>query len=187
MKKRSSLNEREAKAGVLTPAGTCCTPAPPVLELDAEGNLVGSWGGPGDGYDWPTTNHGVAVDHMDNVWIGGNGPDDAHILKFTRNGRFLLQLGKPGANAGSRDPANFGRAAKVSFDVAANEAFVADGYLNKRVAVLDMSTGAIKRYWGAYGNLPNDSISRSHEIPRRPTSSSRTAATSASGSSSARR
>jgi DNA-binding beta-propeller fold protein YncE len=153
---RSSLNEREAKAGVLTPAGTCCTPAPPVLEFDPEGNLVGSWGGPGDGYDWPTTNHGVAVDPMDNVWIGGNGPDDAHILKFTRNGQFLLQLGKPGGNAGSRDQTNYGRAAKVSFDVAANEAFVADGYLNKRVAVLDMSTGAMKRYWGAYGNPPDD-------------------------------
>ncbi|HWN38483.1 MAG TPA: hypothetical protein VNP02_08305, partial [Gammaproteobacteria bacterium] len=64
--------------------------------------------------------------------------------------------GKPGGNAGSRDQTNYGRAAKVSFDVAANEAFVADGYLNKRVAVLDMSTGAMKRYWGAYGNPPDD-------------------------------
>ena len=65
-------------------------------------------------------------------------------------------MGKPGGNAGSRDATNFGRAAKVSFDVAANEAFVADGYLNRRVAVLDMSTGAMKRYWGAYGNPPDD-------------------------------
>ncbi len=153
---RSSLNEREAKAGVLTPSGECCTPAPPVLEFDAAGNLVGSWGGPGEGYEWPTTNHGIAVDPMDNVWIGGNGADDAHILKFTRNGQFLLQLGKQGGNAGSRDRMNFGRAAKVSFDVAANEAFVADGYLNRRVAVLDMSTGAMKRFWGAYGNVPDD-------------------------------
>ena len=153
---RSSLNDREAKAGVLTPPGECCTPAPPVLEFDADGNLVGSWGGPGEGYDWPTTNHGIAIDHMDNVWIGGNGPDDAHILKFTRDGRFLLQMGKPGGNAGSRDAVNFGRVAKVSFDSAANEAFVADGYLNKRVAVLDMATGTMKRYWGAYGNEPDD-------------------------------
>jgi DNA-binding beta-propeller fold protein YncE len=153
---RSSLNDREAKAGVLTPRGECCTPAPPVLEFDSQGNLVGSWGGPGDGYDWPTTNHGIAVDPMDNVWIGGNGPNDAHILKFTRTGQFLLQLGAPGGNAGSHDAVNFGRVAKVSFDVAANEAFVADGYLNKRVAVLDMSSGAMKRYWGAYGNPPDD-------------------------------
>ena len=141
---------------MLTPPGECCAPAPPVLEFDAEGNLVGSWGGPGDGYQWPTTNHGIAVDPLDNVWIGGNGPDDAHILKFTRDGQFLLQLGKQGGNAGSRDQTNFGRAAKVSFDVAANEAFVADGYLNRRVAVLDMSSGAMKRFWGAYGNPPDD-------------------------------
>jgi DNA-binding beta-propeller fold protein YncE len=153
---RSSLNDREAKAGVLTPPGECCTPAPPVLEFDTAGNLVGSWGGPGEGYDWPTTNHGIAIDHLDNVWIGGNGPDDAHILKFTRNGQFLLQMGKPGSNAGSHDSLNFGRVAKVSFDGAANEAFVADGYLNKRVAVLDVGSGAMKRYWGAYGNPPDD-------------------------------
>jgi DNA-binding beta-propeller fold protein YncE len=127
-----------------------------VLEFDAEGNLVGSWGGPGEGYDWPTSNHGITVDHMDNIWIGGNDVNDAHVLKFTRGGQFLLQLGKPGAGAGSNDPVNFGRVAKVSIDAAANEAFVADGYGNKRVAVLDVNTGELKRYWGAYGNRPDD-------------------------------
>jgi hypothetical protein len=153
---RSSLNDREAKAGVLTPEGECCSPAPPVLEFAADGTLVGWWGGPGEGYDWPTTNHGISVDHLDNVWIGGNGADDAHLLKFTRNGGFLLQMGMPGGNGGSRDTGNFGRAAKVSFDGAAGEAFVADGYLNKRVAVLDMASGAMRRFWGAYGNVPDD-------------------------------
>jgi hypothetical protein len=58
-----------------------------VLEFDSVGNLVGSWGGPQAGFDWPTTNHGIAIDPLDNVWIGGNGPDDAHILKFTRQGQ----------------------------------------------------------------------------------------------------
>ena len=155
--REGSLNRQtEASAGINTPEGTCCSAAPPVLEFDAEGNLVNSWGGPGEGFDWPASNHGITVDHMDNVWIGGNGENDAHILKFTRAGRFLLQLGKPGANGGSNDPVNFGRVAKISFDPAANEAFVADGYLNKRVAVLDASTGALKRYWGAYGNRPDD-------------------------------
>jgi DNA-binding beta-propeller fold protein YncE len=155
--RRQALNDQtEASAGINTPEASCCSAAPPVLEFDAAGNLVNSWGGPGEGYDWPSSNHGITVDHMDNVWIGGNGVNDAHILKFTRAGRFLLQLGKPGANGGSNDPENFGRVAKISFDPAANEAFVADGYLNKRVAVLDASTGALKRYWGAYGNRPND-------------------------------
>ena len=134
----------------------CCSPAPPILEFDAEGNLVGHWGGPGEGYDWPQSNHGITVDYKDNVWIGGNGEKDAHLLKFTRDGKFLLQLGKPGANGGSNDPANFGRVAKIFIDQKSNEAYVADGYLNKRVAVLDADTGRMKRYWGAYGKKPDD-------------------------------
>lgn len=152
-----SLNDQtEASAGINTPEGQCCSPAPPVLEFDAEGNLVSYWGGPGEGYDWPESAHGVTVDHMDNIWLGGNGETDAHILKFSRAGRFLLQLGEPGENAGSNDTENFGRVAKISIDAEANEAYVADGYLNKRVAVLDTNTGELKRYWGAYGNRPDD-------------------------------
>ena len=57
---------------------------------------------------------------------------------------------------GSNDPANFGRVAKIFVDPKANEAYLADGYLNKRVAVLDAQTGKMKRYWGAYGNKPDD-------------------------------
>lgn len=155
--RQASLNDQtEASAGVNTPADACCAAAPPVLEFDPAGNLVSSWGGPGQGYDWPESNHGITVDHMDNVWIGGNGENDAHLLKFTRDGRFLLQLGAPGQNAGSNSEEHFGRVAKVSLDAEANEAYVADGYLNKRVAVLDMDTGEFKRYWGAYGNRPDD-------------------------------
>jgi DNA-binding beta-propeller fold protein YncE len=165
-----TLTEREARAGVLTPAGECCTAAPPVLEFDAEGNLVGSWGGPGEGYDWPMSNHGITVDADDHVWIGGNGTDDAHILKFTRAGRFVLQVGKPGGNAGSLDRANFGRVAKISLDAAANEAFVADGYLNKRVAVLDMRTGEMKRFWGANGGVPDDASSGAYDPAAPPAS-----------------
>jgi DNA-binding beta-propeller fold protein YncE len=147
----------------------CCRPAPPVLEFDPEGNLVGHWGGPGEGYDWPESNHGITIDPMDHIWIGGNGQGDSHILKFTRDGKFLAQFGEPlvrrdPASAGgeakwvasSHDKENFGRVAKISFDSAGNEAFVADGYLNKRVAVLDTKTGAFKRYWGAYGKEPDD-------------------------------
>ena len=148
--------QTEAPAGVNSPQDACCAIAPPVLEFDPEGNLVNSWGGPGQGYDWPSSNHGITVDHMDNVWIGGNGMDDAHLLKFTRSCEFLMQLGKPGMNAGSNNQEHFGRVAEVNIDAEANEAYIADGYLNKRVAVIDMSTGAFKRYWGAYGNRPDD-------------------------------
>ncbi len=151
-------------------AGDCCMGAPPVLAYDAAGNLVRHWGGAGEGYDWPASNHGIFVDHAGSVWIGGNGPGDSHILKFTKDGKFLKQFGKPNARAGaknsqgqptyaggSNDQANFGRVAKIFVDPKANEAFVADGYLNKRVAVLDATTGQMKRYWGAYGNKPDDS------------------------------
>src|ERR1700744_5384314 len=58
---------------MLTNSARCCTPAPPVLEFDEEGNLLNSWGGPGQGYDWPLSNHGITVDYKGNVWIGGNG------------------------------------------------------------------------------------------------------------------
>jgi DNA-binding beta-propeller fold protein YncE len=90
------------------------------------------------------------------VWIGGNGAKDAQILKFTKDGKFLMQVGHYGKNAGSNDLENFGRVAKIWVDPNSNEAYVADGYLNKRVAVLDADTGKIKRYWGAYGNRPDD-------------------------------
>ena len=146
----------ELGASTDPPTGECCLPAPNVLEFDQEGNLVGSWGGPGDGYDWPESNHGITVDHLDNLWIGGNGGTDAHILKFARDGTFLAQFGRPGQNDGSHDREDFGRVAKIAFDADANEAYLADGYGNKRVAVIDMDTGELKRYWGAYGNEPDD-------------------------------
>ena len=147
----------------------CCAGAPPVLEFDAAGTLVGHWGGPGAGYEWPTSNHGITIDHKGNVWIGGNGDGDAQVLKFSRAGKFLLQVGKAGARlgpagsdgkptyvSGSNDTQAFGRVAKIFVDPSANEAYLADGYLNRRVAIVDADTGKLKRYWGAYGNKPDD-------------------------------
>ena len=155
--RRESLNERtEIGAAADPPTGSCCVPAPNILEFDPEGNLVNAWGGPGEGYDWPTSNHGLSIDHKDNVWIGGNGQQDSHILKFTRDGRFLMQVGEAGRPVDSRARDHFGRVAKISFHPEANEAYVADGYGNKRVAVVDMDSGELKRYWGAYGNEPSD-------------------------------
>ena len=154
--------------------GDCCAGAPPILEFDQAGNLLRHWGGPGQGYEWPDSNHGIFIDYKGNVWIGGNGPADSHILKFTKDGKFLLQIGKKGARrkagavaggnegdvagfvGGSNDPDNFGRVAKIFVDQKENEAYISDGYLNKRVAVLDADTGKMKRWWGAYGNKPDD-------------------------------
>ena len=154
----STLNQRtEVGANATPPIGECCLSAPPILEFDPAGNLVKAWGGPGPGYDWPESNHGISVDDKDNVWIGGNGSRDSHILKFTHDGKLLMQIGKPHELVNSTSTDHFGRVAKISFDVPAQEAFIADGYGNKRVAVIDMKTGAIKRFWGAYGNVPSDS------------------------------
>jgi DNA-binding beta-propeller fold protein YncE len=169
---RNDTFDRAKEIGaVATPKlSECCVPAPPVLEFDPAGNLVKAWGGRGHGYDWPLSNHGIAIDHMNNVWIGGNGtcpppgtPEcpsgtiDSFILKLSHDGTLLRQIGLAHQKVNSNSRTHFGRVAKISFDAKANEAFVADGYSNKRVAVLDMDAGTIKRFWGAYGNVPSDS------------------------------
>ena len=155
--RQAPLNERtEIGAAQDPPTGECCIPAPYVLEFDPDGNLANAWGGPGEGYTWPTSNHGITVDPMDNIWIGGNGRD-SHILKFSRDGEFLASYGEVGAQMpNSNSETSFGNVAKISFDAGANEAYLADGYVNKRVAVLDINTGELKRFWGAYGNTPDD-------------------------------
>ena len=137
--------------------GMCCVPAPPVIELDPTGDVVRSWGGPGPDYDWPQSEHGIHVDAEGNVWIGGNGEDDAHILKFTRDGRFLLQIGEPGQSGGSNDTENLGRPAGIRVDSEEDEVYVADGYGNRRVIVFDADSGAYRRHWGAFGEPPDDS------------------------------
>jgi len=150
------LGANEAAASQDPPTASCCVKAPPVLEFDPAGNVVGHWGGPSKEYDWPNSNHGITVDYKGNVWIGANEGNDAQVLKFTKAGKFIMQIGKPGQNKGSNDTENFGRAAKIFVDPKANEAYIADGYGNKRVVVIDADTGKFKRYWGAYGNKPDD-------------------------------
>ncbi len=152
----ASLEPKEVYATANPPAASCCQPAPPVLEFDQAGNLIGHWGGPGEGYDWPTSNHGITVDYKGNVWIGGNGAGNAQVLKFTQSGKFLMQIGHPKMSKGSNDVENLNRPAKTFIDKATNEVYVADGYGNKRVIVYDADTGQYKRHWGAYGHKPED-------------------------------
>ena len=143
--------------------------APPVIEFDAAGKYIQGWGGPGEGYEWPLDQdeHGIFVDYQGNVWIcAGGGPDktESQILKFTKTGKFLLQIGHRGKSKGSNDIENLGNAADVYVYPKTNEVFVADGYVNRRVIVFDASTGAFKRYWGAYGNKPDDAGERGQNI-----------------------
>jgi len=182
-----SLEAGEVHATTNPPTAQCCAPAPPVLEFDQAGNLINHWGGPGNGYDWPDSNHGITVDYKGNVWIGGNGRgpapgagrggkqapakqstddegqvagvqsfNDNMVLKFTQEGKFLMQIGKPRSSKGSNDIANLRLPAKTFIDKETNEVYVADGYGNHRVIVFDADTGQYKRHWGAYGHKPDD-------------------------------
>jgi hypothetical protein len=130
--------------------------APPVLEFDADGNFIQAWGGPGQGYEWPETEHGIAFDSKDNAWIAGSGRTDGQLLKFTSGGKFLLQIGHSGQSTGNGDRANVRGAADITYYGKTNEIFVADGYNNRRIIVFDADTGAFKRMWGAFGNVPTD-------------------------------
>jgi DNA-binding beta-propeller fold protein YncE len=160
-----TLTEDERGAALTPPRSSCCLPAPPVMEFDAEGALVQAWGGPGTGYDWPANEHGITVDHAGHVWLGGNGERDHHVLKFTRDGRFLLQIGKPGASRGDADTHNLNRPADVRVDPATSELYVADGYGNHRVIVFDAATGAYRRHWGAGGKRPGDPSVKAFATP----------------------
>lgn len=151
-----SLTDDERAAALTPPTAKCCLPAPPVIEFSPEGKVLRSWGGPGAGYDWPQNEHGLFIDPKGFVWIGGNGPEDGQILKFTQDGRFVLQIGKQGPQTHSNDVTRLGKAADFAYDAATDELYVADGYYNRRIIVFDANTGAYKRHWGAYGRPPQD-------------------------------
>ena len=140
---------------------------PPVMEFDEAGRYIQGWGGPGEDYDWPKYEHGIYVDYKGYVWIGGAQGDD-QILKFTKAGKFVMQIGhgtgkfvkqighgshKKNSN---QDTTSFWKPADVFVYAKTNELFVADGYANKRIIVFDADTGAYKRMWGAFGNPPMD-------------------------------
>jgi DNA-binding beta-propeller fold protein YncE len=153
-----SLTDDEKAAALDPPRARCCVPAPSVLVFNQTGDVVKSWGGPGDnlGYDWPASEHGILVDNKGFVWLSGNGKGDNMVLKFTTDGKFVKQIGKNGPLTSSTDLTQFGQPAALEYDKAANEIYVADGYGNHRVAVLDGDSGDIKRVWGAYGKPPTD-------------------------------
>jgi len=171
----STLTADEAGAAQTPPRSECCFPAPSVMQFDRAGNLLRAWGGSADpnfltdrctpamGCEWPANEHGIFVDHNDNVWIAGNGGNDNQVLKFSKDGTFLLQIGAAGMTAGSNDTNGapngsplLGRPADTEVDPLTNEAYIADGYGNHRVLVVDGGTGMYKRHWGAYGNVPDD-------------------------------
>ena len=167
--RQTSLTPRERAAEQNPPEARCCVAAPPVLVFDQSGNLLRHWGGPGQGYQWPESEHGIFVDANDFVWLAGNGKKDGQLLKFTMDGKFVLQIGKSGQGNDSNSTERLGSPADVAVDVAAKEVFAADGYGNRRVVVFDSETGAYKRHWGAYGKPPSDEKTPPYD-PARPAS-----------------
>lgn len=160
-----SLIPRYALSAAATPKrGKCCIAAPHVVEFDKAGNVVRGWGGPGQGYDWPNSEHGLYVDDKGNIWLGGsqtrpgqNGESpDGMVLKFSPEGKFLMQIGGRGPSKGSRDTTQLSGAANFFVVPEDNEVYIADGYGNHRVIVFDADTGKFKRQWGAYGKPPTD-------------------------------
>ena len=145
------------------PADRRSNAAPAVLEFDASGKLLGSWGGPADGYDWPDREHGIYVDSKGFVWISGNGGwpkpsaegnTDDMILKFTTAGKLVLQIGRRGRSTGNSDTSNVHQPADTFVHEPTNELFVADGYGNQRIVVFDAESGRFKRMWGGFGTTP---------------------------------
>jgi len=139
--------------------------APPVLVFDKDGNYTRGWGGDGAGYEWPQREHGISIDYKGNVWLGGNNCPEAKLpnlkpvaddqyLKFSPDGKFLMQIGKADAHRGDQDTANLHRPSDAQVLQSTNEVFISDGYGNHRVMVYDADTGAFKRMWGAFGKPP---------------------------------
>lgn len=141
--------------------------APPVMVFDTAGNFVRAWGGASAGYEWPEREHGIHIDYKGSVWVSGNNCPtngipglkpvaDDQVLKFTQDGKFVMQIGHSNQSKGNADTQNLHRAADMSVYPRTNELFVADGYGNDRVAVFDADSGKFKRMWGAFGNKPVD-------------------------------
>src|SRR2546422_3624501 len=158
--------------GALRPQGSisdCCLPAPSIMQFDPKGNLLRAWGGPVDpskcvepACQWPNTEHGIYVDHNMNVWTGGQAGRAG--LKVNPGGTFLLQIGERstpvtgGASnvttGGHGGTPLLGQPADMEVDPETNELYIADGYTNHRVIVVDAVTGVYRRHWGAYGQNP---------------------------------
>jgi len=150
-----TLTEEETSEVQKPPIGTCCTPAPVVVEFDQAGNVVQGWGDPAqDIAVYPRNAHGIFIDHNGFVWVGTY--QHHRVQKFTRDGKHVMTIGTYEKTGGSNDTTLLGGPAGIWVDPKTNEAFIADGYRNRRVIVFDGETGKYLRHWGAYGVAPDD-------------------------------
>ncbi|MEX2527356.1 MAG: hypothetical protein WEA09_06920 [Gemmatimonadota bacterium] len=161
------LTPEEISAVQDPPLGTCCVPAPTVIEYNPDGEVVNAWGDPSqDVSEWPHNPHGIFVDHNDFVWVGSHVTH--RVMKFNRDGELVMQVGEYQQTGGSNDPNLLGGPAGIWVDPNTNEAFIADGYRNRRVIVVDGETGDYLRHWGAYGETPDDDYDYGDRDPAGP-------------------
>jgi hypothetical protein len=130
-----------------------------------------------DGCFWPSREHGIFVDHNDFVYVAGNGQaanfhgqfpwapnfgEDSQVLKFKMDGTFVYQIGKAGAKGPNSNDTNGGIngtpqpfwPADMTVDPKTNIMYIADGYGNRRVLIVDAATGKYIGHFGAYGQNP---------------------------------
>jgi hypothetical protein len=140
----------------------CCKAAPHVLRFSADGALLNAWGGPEiapeiDGQtQWPANVHGIYVDDADTVWLAGNGDGDHVVLNFTKDGKFIRQIGQRGRTSGNTSEDSLGNPADIHHS--GGDVLVADGYINKRIAQFGDNDLAFVRTWGAYASQPGAEV-----------------------------
>jgi hypothetical protein len=171
------LDKGESFALLNPPTAECCVQPPAVLEFDVEGNLLRSWGVPDSVPGWPRSEHTIFTDRAGNVWIAGATAGDT-LMKFTADGKFISDFGHRGPALSPEETTKqkednqqtallLRGVAGAELDENAHEIYIADGYLNKRIIVYDLDTGAFKRAWGAYGTPP-EQIDNEPLPPRTP-------------------
>jgi hypothetical protein len=142
-----------------TPVRTeCCVIGPEILEFDTDGNVLRAWGSKDYVPGWPVRLQTIGVDRDENVWLSGTAPGDG-IIKFTKDGKFLWDFGHRGPKVAASEVKENNQQtetfppgiAAFDFDEDAREIIIPDGFLNKRILVYDMDTGAFRRGWGGHG------------------------------------
>jgi DNA-binding beta-propeller fold protein YncE len=168
-----SLTDREIPAMQNPPASECCIPAPSIIEFDPDGNVLQAWRLEEKANHGMIKEHGIFVDGEGNVWMAGSDTADQVVLKFSNSGELLLQIGEWGVSGGSNDTEHLGGPTDFAVDMAENEVYISDGYMNRRIIVFDSRTGEYKRHWGAYGEVPDDSPLAAYDPGEEPAKSYR--------------
>ena len=150
-----TLTDEETSAVQKPPMGTCCAAAPAVIEFEPQGRSCRAGATRRRTLPcYPRNPHGIFVDHNEFVWVGTYMHH--RVMKFTRDGKLVMTVGTYDKNGGSNDTTLLGGPAGIWVDPKTNEAFIADGYRNRRVIVVDGASGKYQRHWGAYGEAPDD-------------------------------